>query len=254
MMTELDTFARFYDLDHDQFSDDIDFYVNLAKRTGSPILDLGVGTGRLALPLALAGFRVTGVDLSEAMLAAARRKLEGTVATRVRLAQGDICHLALNEQYALAISAIGSFMHLVTPAEQLQTLEGVHRHLKPQGLLVVDLPRPDTEAWGMAHQELLLEWMKPSPWGEGTIAKLSSYSLDLSRQWQHITYFYDEVASSGALRRTVVSFTLRYTFPFEMELLLNRCGYVLEALYGSYELDEFGRESPRMIFVARRGP
>lgn len=251
-MTDFDALARFYDLDHDEFDDDIDFYLNLAKRTGSPILELGVGTGRVALPLAKAGFQVTGIDISEAMLAAARKKLDGAVGKRARLVEGDLRHLALDEQYALAISAIGSFMHLLTPAEQLQALEGVHRHLKPQGLLVVDLPRPDTEAWSMAHQELLLEWIKPNPWGEGTIAKLSSYSLELPRQRQHITYFYDEVAPSGALRRTVVSFTLRYTFPFEMELLLHRCGYTLEAVYGSYELEEFGQESSRMIFVARR--
>src|SRR3989304_6199997 len=70
----LDTLARFNDLDVGHLDYDRSFYLEMARRCGPPVLELGVGTGRLAIPLAQAGFRVTGVDLSAVMLAALRAK------------------------------------------------------------------------------------------------------------------------------------------------------------------------------------
>ena len=246
-----DTMARFYDLDHDAVTDDIDFYVNMARRTGSPLLELGVGTGRVAIPLVKAGFEVVGVDSSAAMLARAEAKAVAAGASGLRLVRADVRDLDLERRFALAFSALGSFMHFLTPSDQMRALLAGYRHLKVGGLLVVDLPKPELEAWGQAHGELLHEWTQPEPSG-GFISKLSSYYLEPPRQWQHVTHFYDRVALSGEVRRTVVSFALRYCFPFEMELLLERCGYTLEAVYGSYDLDSFGEDSQRMIFVARR--
>ena len=64
LMADFDSFARFYDLDYDSFQDDVAFYLGLAEHTGGPLLELGCGTGRLLIPLARAGFEITGVDLS----------------------------------------------------------------------------------------------------------------------------------------------------------------------------------------------
>ena len=73
-MADFDRFARFYDLDYNSFQDDVPFYLGLAEHTGGPLLELGCGTGRLLVPLARAGFEITGVDLSEGMLQVARGK------------------------------------------------------------------------------------------------------------------------------------------------------------------------------------
>ena len=73
-MTDYDIYARFYDLDHGDLDADLFMIQQLAARSGSPILELACGTGRVLLPLARQGYQVTGVDLSAAMLDVARRK------------------------------------------------------------------------------------------------------------------------------------------------------------------------------------
>ena len=97
-MADFDRFARFYDLDYDSFQDDVPFYLGLAEHAGGPLLELGCGTGRLLVPLARAGFEITGVDLSEGMLQVARGKVAGlgrAAAGRIALVQGDISTLDL---------------------------------------------------------------------------------------------------------------------------------------------------------------
>src|SRR6266540_3949146 len=77
--------ADLYDFAYGDYSDDSDFYLNLARATGGPILELGSGTGRVAFPLANAGHRVVGIDTSTSMLARASEKLKASRLARGRL-------------------------------------------------------------------------------------------------------------------------------------------------------------------------
>jgi SAM-dependent methyltransferase len=250
-MSELDPIARFYDLDFGGIDYDLPFYENFARRCGSPILELGVGTGRVALSLARAGFSVTGIDSSPAMLAVARSKLEGLLQQRVRLVEGDIRDFKLKERFALALAPLGGFMHLTTSQDQLKALACTHGHLAQGGTLIVDLPNPEREREDGAN-ELVLAWVRRWPNSESTVCKMVSAEVDEAAQLEQVTHFYDEVAPSGAVRRTIFTFTLRYLYRNEMEHLLERSGFAIEGLYGSCDLDGYDAESPRMIFVARK--
>ena len=148
----LDTIARFYDLDVGHLDYDRAFYLEMARRCGSPILELGVGTGRLAIPLAQAGFRVTGVDLSAEMLVALRRK---RLPEGLELVQAPFDRLRLRRRYRLAFWAFNSFMYLAAPDEQLAALQMAYRHLRAGGVLVLDLPGPSRE-YQAAVGELVL--------------------------------------------------------------------------------------------------
>ncbi|MFZ2488186.1 MAG: class I SAM-dependent methyltransferase [Anaerolineae bacterium] len=252
-MADFDRFARFYDLDYEPFQDDVALYLGFAEHMGGPLLELGCGTGRLLLPLARAGFEITGVDMSPRMLDVARAKVEAArLMEQVTLVEGDMRRLTLEGQYQLAFIAINSFMHLTTLADQLSALRSWRKLLAPGGLLVIDVDNPDPrhllEADGRI--DLTSQWFDPET--GATVLKQMSRTLDAARQLQNVLFIYDEIFPDGQARRTLAPFQARYLYRYEGELLLDKAGFTPENVYGSYDLDPYSSESERMIFVARR--
>jgi len=139
-------YDAFYAGDTPPIAGDIAFYDRLAQATGGgPLLELGCGTGRIALALAQAGLSVTGVDVSAGMLALARRKSERLAAAASRcltFVEGDMGRLDLGRRFGMAFIAFRSFQHLLTVDEQRATLTGVRRHLRPDGRLALHLFDP----------------------------------------------------------------------------------------------------------------
>jgi SAM-dependent methyltransferase len=205
------------------------------------------------LPLAEAGVRLTGVDISPAMLARARAKVEAAgLSERVELVEADATTLRLPGRYRLCFIALNSFMHWTRPESQAQTLRRILEHLQPGGLLVLDLFNPHPELLDDADGRLVHDFTRPGP-SEGAVStRFHSQRVDAGRQLLEITFFYDEQGADGLLRRTVAPFELYYFTRREIELLLNGCGYVVENVYGSYELEPYWSGSPKLIVVARR--
>ncbi len=138
--------APLYDLEFDEFDIDLDLYRGYAEIVGSPILELGCGTGRLLVPLAEAGFDVTGVDASLDMLERARARLERSELSNVDLVHGDMRQLAglPNDTFRLVFCAVNSFLHLESRVAQLDTLSAVRRVLDDRGVLVHRRIPPDS--------------------------------------------------------------------------------------------------------------
>lgn len=245
-------YARFYDLDLAGFDDDLLMVEEFARRCGSPILELGCGSGRLLLPLARRGYQVTGVDLSPAMLAIARRKVEAEgLGDRVRLTEQDMRDLALEGRFRLALLALGSFAHILTLEDQLRVLAGAGRHLHPGGLLLLDLPNPDLARLLQPGGQVTLERVMADPEAGCTVLKYYTQQADPAGQILHVTLVVDEVDGSGGVQRTLFPYDVRYVFRYELELLLRHAGFQVEAVYGSYDLDEVHAGSERLIAVAR---
>jgi SAM-dependent methyltransferase len=245
-------FARFYDLFYAGRADDLAMYQDFALAADGPILELGCGTGRLTVPLARAGHAITGLDVSEAMLARARDAVAAAgLAGQVRLLPGDLRDFDLAEHFALVIIPINTFMHCYDIDQQLACLRCVRRHLRSGGRLVVDLYQPDLETLIEADGRLVSDGTVFDPETGHTVQRSTHRRLDMANQTQHVTFILDEVAPDGAVRRTTFPFQMRFVFRFEMELLLRLAGLSLEALYGSYELEPFESGSEKMIFVAR---
>lgn len=252
-MSDFDAFARFYDLDTAEAMDDLEFWVQLARRTGGPVLEIGSGTGRVAIALAEAGFSVLGVDISPAMLAVAREKVvAGGLDDRVTLVQGDALALRLDRRFPLALVALNSFGHFAGPGEPEQLIERLSEHLDPGGLLALDLTNPLNGAFGETNGQLLHEYTRPGPVPGWQTLKLRSQTQDEVAQRVDVTCIYDEVSPEGEVRRTLASFALRYFYPNELRLLFERAGLSVEALYGSYELDPLTDESTRLIVIGRK--
>jgi SAM-dependent methyltransferase len=252
-VNDFDLYARFYDLDFGDLAQDLFMIEHHAARAGSPILELGCGTGRVLLPLARQGYQVTGVDLSPAMLDVARPKIEAQgLAGSITLVQQDIRHLDLDGRFNLAFSAVNSFMHLASLDDQLAALAHIRHHLAPGGLLLLDLFNPDLGRLLDFRGQVILEKVMTDPDTGHCLMRFRTERVDLAQQTVYTTYILDEIDGSGGVERSLFAFSLRYLFRYELELLFRLAGFELEALYGSYDLDDFDADSDKMIAVARR--
>lgn len=251
-MSEYEAVARFYDADHSGFADDLPFYRELARRTGGRVLEVMCGSGRLLAPLAQAGLRLTGTDSSPAMLNLARARVATAgVAARVTLEAGDIRSDTPSGSYNLAFVALNGFMHLVTVDEQLAALQRMRDALAPGGLLALDVFNPHARALADCNGELTLDRVFRLENGN-RVHKFVAQRADLAEQLNYVTFFYDECDESGMVRRTSQHMTLRWHYRYELEHLLERAGFRVEAVYGSYDLDPLRADSDTMLVVAHR--
>ena len=129
-----------------------------------PALELGVGSGRVALHLARAGHDVVGIDRSAAMLEQARARLDGALAERVRLVEGDMRDFDFgDEQFGLIYCALGTFGHLIETEDQVATLRCVARHLGDGGVFVAQVQPVTAVDWSAAPGPLSLDWTRTDP-------------------------------------------------------------------------------------------
>jgi SAM-dependent methyltransferase len=229
---------------------DVEFYRRLASDTGGPILEVGCGTGRVAVPLAADGHEVVGVDLSAPMLRLAERRrasLDAAVAARLSFQQGDMTTLDLGRNFALIITPSRVFQFALTTEVQRAALAALRRHLRPDGRLVLDLFDP------------LLEFVVPgAPTGrKGELVHPSSGSRVTwevtARQVIVEDWTWRELAPNGEpLRTEVERLTLRWSTRSEMRLLFELAGLEVVAEYGDFEggPPAYGREQ---VWVLRRG-
>jgi SAM-dependent methyltransferase len=251
-MSDYDRFARLYDLEHQDFADDLDLYRNFALRCDGPVLELGCGSGRVCLALARSGFDITGVDTSEAMLDLARVHVASVgFAGRVRLEQADVRALPFEGRFALVIYPLNGFLHLLTVEDQLAALKCARRALLPGGFLIVDLPNPHVAFAPDADGAFLLRRRFASPDGHA-IASLTLSQTDFAGQRQHLTLRYDEMDGDQLVQRTTAETDLRFVYRYEMEALLRQADLRIDAVYGSYDLDPYETDSDVMLFVAYR--
>ena len=247
-------YAEYYDQDHDM-QVDIPFYLDLARQCGSPVLELACGTGRVAIPLAEAGFEVWGIDLSENMLAVCRAKVEQRrLADRVHLVPADMAAFDLpQKEFGLAYVPYRSFMHLFTQQDQIACLERVYGHLRPGGLLAVDLYAPDFAFLAGDPDRPFTRGVEfDLPNGHHVIRRHRSIQSDIANQIQHSELRFEEYNAGGLLvrERTLPLYT-RYTFRYELQLLLERAGFEVIDVFRDYDRHPYDGTG-EIIAVARR--
>lgn len=244
-----DALASFYDRVAGADDRDVALFGALARRVDAPVLELGVGSGRAAVPLALDGFSLHGIDASAAMLALAREHARAA-GVRLRLHQADLCSYTLPERFGLVFCARDTFLHLTEPERQVAALRRAGGHLAAEGWLVLDLPALGGAwtDWEPGVRPLELTWSGEGPNG-GAMQHFQTYTADAAAQIRHVTHLFDETDADGMVRRTTVSYDLRFVFPGELPLLVAAAGLRLEAVYGGYDLEPFAAGCERMIAV-----
>lgn len=237
---------------------DVGFFVEAAREAGSPVLEIGCGTGRVLVPTARAGIDIVGLDVSPSMLAVCRRRLGDepkSVRARVELVQADMRRFDLGRTFTLATIPFRPFQHLVTVDDQLSCLESISRHLAPGGILILDLFNPslDTLVNRPMGQEVEDGPEFSLPDRRRVTRRHRIVSHDRLTQVNHVELIYDVTHPDGRAERLVHAFPMRYLFRFEAEHLLARAGFGIVQLYGGYDKSTYGTRYPgELIFVAEK--
>lgn len=157
-MSGYDQIARIYDPWSRTVVEDVPFYLEEAQRSGGPVLELGVGTGRIAVPIAASGIGVVGVDLSAGMLEVARERadLAGAV---VDLRLGDMRDPPVEGVFPLVLIPFRSLLHMETDADRRAVLRVARRLVAPEGRLIFDVFAPDAEDIAETHGR----WLEREP-------------------------------------------------------------------------------------------
>lgn len=249
--------ARLYDLDLVEDPGDLDLYLALAGRTGGPILELAAGTGRIAIPLAEAGHRVTAVDLDPAMLERARRALDRagpSVADRVELVEADLLGLDRPDAgtYRLAFIGLNSLFLLASRDAQREAIRTLARHLAPDGLAAIDVWLPDADDLARFDGRLIFEYVRVDPETGDEVTKVATARHDATTGVVDLTSIYEEGRPGEAPARWIRRDTLRLVGADELRAHVEDAGLVVEQLAGSYDLEPLRAGSERAIVVARR--
>lgn len=230
---------------------DVEFFLDLARAQGGPVLELAAGSGRVLAPMAAAGLDVTGLDISQAMLDVAARRLavEGLSADLVCASMSDF---DLERRFDLVLIPARALQHLIDPAEQRRTLACVHAHLNPGGLLAIDLFDPLLEACvGVPAAPQPRDAVDPAS-GRRFRRVCLGRMTDPFRQITGERMRIEEIGpDGGVIAAQETSWMLRWATRQEMAYLLELCGFQIEALYSDF------RKSPpayagEQVWVARK--
>lgn len=238
---------------------DVDFFVEMARRSGGPVLEVGCGTGRVLLPTARAGVEIVGLDASPSMLAVCRERLSGepeSVQSKVTgLVEGDMRGFEFGREFKLVTIPFRPFQHLVTVEAQMLCLLSIRRHLAADGRLILDIFNPSLPS--LADERQLVEHGEEPEFttddGRRVVRRALVVSRDYFNQVTDNELIYYVTHPDGREERMVHRFHMRYLFKFEAEHLLARCGFGVEELYADYDKSLYGSKYPgELIFVAKK--
>ncbi|MFC2014939.1 class I SAM-dependent methyltransferase [Chloroflexota bacterium] len=251
--------AEYYDPAYQSLrTKDINFFVDYSKASSGSTLELGCGTGRILIPTAVAGCQITGLDLSPHMLKECRNNLAEQplgVRERVIIVQGNMTSFDTGETYSLVTVPFRAFQLVIDTEEHKSCLGCAGKHLAPGGKLIVDLYHPYPERLSYsekysAEREDLPETELPD--GRKLRRTNRTVAFHRERQYNDIEMLYYVTHPDGRKERLVHSFKMRYFFRYEMEHLLELCGFSVVDLFGDFDRSEFSSDSPEMIFIAEK--
>jgi SAM-dependent methyltransferase len=228
-MSAWDAFAVDYEQWAAEMTEDIPFYVELAREADGPVVELAVGNGRVAVPVAQAtGKPVLGIDISAAMLEQARANA-AAAGVELDLRQGDMSELALEEAAALIYCPFRGLMHLSGWSARRQTFERIAASLRPGGRFAWNAFVFDPQIAARLHGR----WQE-----DATVRHRVDYAPAEAR--------IDLTLEGGA------TVPLYWSTRAEWEGLLDVAGLETEALYGWFDRRPFDAESREFVWVARR--
>ncbi len=231
-MSAYDAIAELYDPWSASVTEDVGFYLDEARRSGGPVVELGVGTGRVAIPIAADGIRVIGVDSSSRMLEVCARRA-ALAAVEVDLRKGDLTAPPVDERVPLVIVPFRSFLHLQTAAARRRGVQAAHDLLLPGGRLIFDVFAPSADDIEETHGR----WLEREPgiW-ERALWDADGRTLTLT------------VRGDGVGEATM---SLAWITPDAWRALLLEAGFEIEAHYGWFDGTAYagGEDS---IWIARR--
>lgn len=250
-----DQWASMYDAVYSYVREDIPFYVKEALDSGGEVLELGCGTGRVTIPIAEAGANIVGLDFSEAMLDIARPKAEALSSESgdLSLQLGDMRDFDLGRRFSLVIIPFRGFLSLLSVEDQMSTLRNVQRHLLPGGRLIFNIFVPELSSLLQEGDVAYHLRDVTDPVTGSTLVLWNQSRYDNFSQIVYARVIVEELDSLGeTIRKVYRDFHLRYVHRWEMQHLLELCGFEILDLYGDMDRSPFDESSTEMVWVTRR--
>lgn len=249
--------ARLYDLDLAADPGDLDLYLALANRTGGPVVELCSGTGRIAIPLAAAGFHVTGVDLDPAMVARATRRAAaegGDTEARLSFVTGDLFDASIPGAgtFQLGILALNSILLLGGPRDQRRAVGTLASLLAPGGVAVVDAWLPLAEDLVRFDGRIGLEWVRTDPESGLEVVKTAAAWYDSATRALTLTTIFDSSERGGPVHRWVREDAMHLLSADDLRMYAEDAGLEVEVIAGDYDLPPIGAGDGRAVMIARR--
>ncbi|MSP24914.1 MAG: class I SAM-dependent methyltransferase [Myxococcales bacterium] len=244
--------ATYYASAYAARTEDLDYYLGLARTADVPMLEYGCGNGRIALPLAYAGHDVTGIDRSRPMLADLRRQLRlapKEVRARVALRHGDMRSARLGRKFGLVVCTFNTFLHLYTRADVERFLARVLCHLAPRGRFVFDVSVPSAEELARKPERTF----RVTPFrhaGTGEVVRYGErFDYDPMTQVLDVAMVFEP--RDAPRRRWVTPLCHRQFFPQELEALLHYNGLSVVDLHADFEAKPPARDTTTLIYHAK---
>ncbi len=235
----------------------VEFFVEQSHAAKGETLELGCGTGRVLIPTAAAGCRITGLDYSRFMLKKCSQNLlaqPAEIQERTRLVQGNMTNFSLGKSFSLITIPFRSFQHLLAVTEQKACLGCIRKHLAPGGRLIIDLFNPRLPRLFDTKYKTEMEDMPETALPDGRCLRRANRvaAFHQDEQYNEVEILYYVTYPDGRNERVVWSFPMRYYFRYEVEHLFELSGFRVISLFGDFDKSNFSSESPEMIFVAEK--
>lgn len=238
-----------YDIFNANCVEDIKMYKTMCSNTNR-VLELGIGTGRIAIPLAQSGVNVVGIDNSAKMLATLKDKINIGKIKGISYYQQEMQSLALESIFDIIICPFCTFNFLLSIDEQEKTLLSVRKHMKDKSRIVFDLLTPNTFPGAFLGSSLKHFDSYLCPDEDAHIEIYTSSKFNQCNQifsQERIFRKYDHDILTTELHTTMQN---RLFFLGEFQLLLDKCGYEILNIYGDYRFSSFSQSSQGLIVVA----
>ena len=248
--------AWLYDYDNrDNLTADIPFYIEYATKTGEDVLELGCGTGRVAIKMAEAGFNVTGLELSDTILEIFKEKLENVkaeVADRITLVKGNMVSFNIGKKYGLIIAPFRAFQALSDEKDVINSISCISEHLAEDGLFIVNVFRPFKqldESW--CYPETIQWETIDGDTGCRIVKKHWGDKIDTQNQIVYPHYAFEITHPDGKCERIEDDLELKYYYYDQLKEYLINGGFEITEEYGWYDRSNI-KEGRELIFVCRK--
>jgi len=248
--------ARYYDLDLAEDQPDVDLYRALAAASDGPILELGAGTGRVAVPLAAAGRDVVAVDRDPHMLERARARWAAASHPAGRgsleLVEADMTDYRPGSRFDLVLIALNSLLLLERGDAQRAALETMALSLTPHGQAVIDVWLPTPDDLALYDGRSVLDWVRRDEELDEWVSKSTSAIYYSASNSADVTAFFDAWRDGGPARRTMRRDRIAFVTVGELTALVASVGLVVDTIAGDYDINPLRDHSDRIVLVCRR--
>jgi SAM-dependent methyltransferase len=240
---------QLYHAHHNRDLEDLPFWLDLAGQAGSPVLELGCGTGRVLIPLAQAGYQTIGLDHDLSMLSYLRTKIAIRLIHPPDLIAADFTEFNFATHFPLVILPCNTFSTLSTDQRML-CLRCVCQHLQEGGVFAISIPNPEILRRLPARSvaELEDEFIDPS----------TGNPVQVSSSWQRtgktfiLTWMYDHLLPDGRVERFEVKTSHQLISQKNYLIDIAQAGLMVKEIYGDFDCSTYSADSPHLIFLITR--